>query len=84
MQTGHGKAGCNREQRIVIGEDFNASIGRGGERRGVCGKYGLGRGNEAGRDLVDWCEKIGMAHVNSFMRFFEEGHMETSGDWEMA
>ena len=30
----------NRE-RIVIGGDFNASIGRGGERRGVCGKYGL-------------------------------------------
>ena len=30
----------NRE-RIVIGVDFNAIIGRGGERRGVCGKYGL-------------------------------------------
>ena len=73
----------NRE-RIVIGGDFNASIGRGGERRGVCGKYGLGRGNEAGRDLVDWCEEMGMAHVNSFMRYKEEGDMETSGDWEMA
>ena len=34
---------------------------------GVCGKYGLGRGNEAGRDLVEWCEEMGMAHVNSFM-----------------
>ena len=34
----------NRE-RIVIGGNFNASIGR-----GVCGKYVLGRGNEAGRD----------------------------------
>ena len=63
----------NRE-RIVIGGDFNASIGRGGERRGVCGKYGLGRGNEAGRDLVDWCEEMGMAHVNSFMRYKRRGH----------
>ena len=55
------------------GGDFNASIGRGGERRGVCGKYGLGRGNEAGRDLVDWCEEMGMAHVNSFMRYKRRG-----------
>ena len=62
----------NRE-KIVIGGDFNASIGRGGERRGVCGKYGLGRGNEAGRDLVDWCEEMGMAHVNSFMRYKRRG-----------
>ena len=63
----------NRE-RMVIGGDFNASIGRGGERRGVCGKYGLGRGNEAGRDLVDWCEEMGMAHVKSFMRYKRRGH----------
>ena len=62
----------NRE-RIVIGGDFNTSIGRGGESRGVCGKYGLGRGNEAGRDLVDWCEEMGMAHVNSFMRYKRRG-----------
>ena len=74
MQTGHGKAGGNgNRERIVIGGDFNASIGRGGERRGVCGKYGLGRRNEAGRDLVDWCEEMGMAHVNSFMRYKRRG-----------
>ena len=60
-------------ERIAIGMDFNASIGWGGERRGVCGKYGLGRGNEAGRDLVDWCEEMGMAHVNSFMRYKRRG-----------
>ena len=72
----------NRE-RIVIGGDFNASIGRGGERRGVCGKFGLGRGNEAGRDLVDWCEEIGMAHVNSFMRYKRRGTWKhpATGRW---
>ena len=68
----------NRE-RIVIGGDFNASIGK-GERRGVCGKYGLGRGNEAGRDLVDWCEEMGMAHVNSFMSYKTWRHPAT-GRW---
>ena len=38
----------NRNVGLLLGGgggDFNASIGRGGERRGVCGKYGLGRGN---------------------------------------
>ena len=80
---GEGMERCRRDmerqvamgnrKRIVIGGDFNASIGRGGERRGVCGKYGLGRGNEAGRDLVDWCEEMGMAHVNSFMRYKRRG-----------
>ena len=54
MQTGHGKAGGNGEQgKYCYWGDFNASIGRGGGRRGVCGKYGLGRGNAAGRDSVD-------------------------------
>ena len=80
---GEGMERCRRDmerqvamgtrERIVIGGDFNASIGRGGERWGVCGKYGLGRGNEAGRDLVDWCEEMGMAHVNSFMRYERRG-----------
>ena len=40
---------------------------------GVCGKYGLSRSNDAGRDLVDWCEEMGMAHVNSFMRYKRRG-----------
>ena len=69
MQTGHGKAGCNGEQgKNCYWGDFNACIERGGERRGVCAKYGLGRGNEASRDLVDWCEEM-----NSFMRYKRKG-----------
>ena len=38
MQKKHGKAGCNGEQgKDCYWEDFNASIGRGGERRGYVG-----------------------------------------------
>ena len=55
-------------ERLVIGGDFNANVGRGNARVGVCGKYGVGRMNEAGRDLIDWCEELGLAYVNSFMK----------------
>ena len=43
-------------ERLVIAGDFNANVGRGNVREGVCGKYGIGRMNEAGRDLIHWCE----------------------------
>ena len=60
-------------ERLVIGGDFNANVGRRNERHGVCGKYGVGRMNEAGRDLIDWCEEQGLAYVNSFMRHERRG-----------
>ena len=31
---------------LFIGRDFSANVGRGKARRGVCGKYGVGRMNE--------------------------------------
>ena len=60
-------------ERLVIGGDFNANVGRGNARQGVCGKYGVGSMNEAGRDLIDWCEEQGLAHVNSYMRHARRG-----------
>ena len=36
---------------------FNASVGMNAEPPGVCGKLGLGRVNDAGRDLIKWCEQ---------------------------
>lgn len=73
----------NGNERLVIGGDFNASVGRNAERRGVCGKYGLGIMNEAGRDLIEWCEVHGLAYVNSYMGYARRGtwrHM-ARGTW---
>ena len=55
-------------ERMVIGGDFNATVGKGKEREEVCGRYGLGRPNEAGRDLIEWYEEHELAYANSFVR----------------
>ena len=60
-------------ERLVIGGDFNANVGRGYVRRGVCGKFGVGRVNEAGADLIDWCEENELAYVNSYMKHRRRG-----------
>ena len=54
-------------EKLVIGGDFNANWGKGRPRAGVCGKYGVGRGSEAGRDLVEWCGENGLVIANSFL-----------------
>ena len=35
---------------------------------GICGKYGVGRMNEEGRDLIDFCEEHRLTYVKSFMK----------------
>ena len=55
------------------GTTNNANVGQGEGRRGVSGKYGVGRENVAGRDLLDWCEENGLAYVNSYMRHERRG-----------
>ena len=70
-------------ERLVIGGDFNASVGKNGNIRGVCGSLGSGRMNEAGRDLIEWCQQHDLAYVNSFCRYARRGtwrHM-VSGRW---
>ena len=67
------QVGMCRNERLVIGGDFNASVGKDSEREGVCGRLGLGRANEAGRDLIDWCEEHDLAYVNSFVRHRRRG-----------
>ena len=43
--------------------------GRGTQRNGVSEKFGLRMAaNEAGEDLLQWCEANSMALVNSFMK----------------
>ena len=41
-------------KKIMIGGNFDASVGEGRGRQGVYGKEGIGRMNDAGRDLMDW------------------------------
>ena len=39
----------------------------------MSGVFGLGTCNDAGRDLVNWCEENGLAYVNSFMSHRRRG-----------
>ena len=59
----------------MIRGDFNASVGRDSERRGVFGNQELGRSKEAGRYLIEWCEEYRLVWVNEYMRH------ERSGTW---
>ena len=66
-----GKA--RREDVLVIGGDFNAHVGGGEDRRGVCGKFGLRESNEQGRVLLDWCQENDLTHINSFFNHKWQG-----------
>ena len=61
------------QDRLVIGGDFNMSVGKGNAREGVCGRYGIGRMNEQGRDFVEWCEENELVWVNSFLKHRRRG-----------
>ena len=62
-----------RNERLLIGGDWNANVERGSARNGVCGDFGVGKMNDAGRDLIEWCEANGLAYANSFVRHAERG-----------
>ena len=73
-----------RREKLVIGGDFNANVGR--NRIGINGVYGrcgIGVMNEAGRDLMEWCGKNGLAYVNSYMSHGRRGTWQhpRSGRW---
>ena len=58
---------CGGEEVLIIGGDHNAQVGRGEEVEGVRGRYGLrDNTNEAGEDLVEWCQLNGIALANTF------------------
>ena len=62
-----------REERIVIGADFNGHIGEGnnGDEE-VMGKYGVGERNAEGQMIVDCAKQMEMALVNSYFKKREE------------
>ena len=48
-----------RDEVMVIGGDHNAHVGGDAEWPQLAGRWGLRTTNEAGRDLLEWCEEHG-------------------------
>ena len=63
-----------KESVPILGGDWNAQVGRGSQRPGISGKYGLKTDtNEAGESLLDWCEEHQLQHVNSYFPIRSRG-----------
>ena len=74
------------DEWLIIGGDHNASVGKLEQQSSMQkarGKYGCGPSNEAGNDLIAWCELNGMSWGNSFMSHPDRGTWfhETYGKW---
>ena len=67
------KAWTNRDEVCIIGGDFNAHIGAGETRPGVCGSFGMRNSNHQGQSLLEWCEENDLAYVNSFYNHTRRG-----------
>ncbi|XP_026467839.1 craniofacial development protein 2-like [Ctenocephalides felis] len=57
-QEGKGKV------NVVIMGDFNAIVGKGSEKK-IVGKYGLGRRNDRGNMLIDFCRRNNLMITNT-------------------
>ena len=58
------------DEWLIIGEDHNASVGKLEQKLSSTkarGEYRCGARNEAGKDLIAWCEMNGMTWANSVM-----------------
>ena len=69
----HHKLWAAKEDILVIGGDFNAHIGGGEDRPGICGRVGIRQSNQQGQDLLVWCEENGLAYINSFYNHKKRG-----------
>ena len=52
------------DQRIVMG-DWNAVVGKGKDRNEI-GKFGLGRRNERGQELINFCKRMKLVATNTW------------------
>ena len=57
-----------RNEWLIIGGDFNAQVGSIELRveTETCGRFGIGKMNDAGRDLISWLEINGLCWINSY------------------
>ena len=63
-----------KESAPILRGDWNAQVGRGSQRQGIIGKYGLKtETNEAGESLLDWCEGHQLQHVKSYFPIRSRG-----------
>ena len=64
---------ASKDDVLIIGGDYNAHIGGGEARAGVCGGFGLRESNEQGRLLLEWLEENDLTYVNSFFQHKRRG-----------
>eukprot|EP00009_Paramoeba_aestuarina_P000159 CAMPEP_0201509966 /NCGR_PEP_ID=MMETSP0161_2-20130828/2856_1 /ASSEMBLY_ACC=CAM_ASM_000251 /TAXON_ID=180227 /ORGANISM="Neoparamoeba aestuarina, Strain SoJaBio B1-5/56/2" /LENGTH=505 /DNA_ID=CAMNT_0047905077 /DNA_START=187 /DNA_END=1705 /DNA_ORIENTATION=+ len=69
------------EKMIWVGGDLNAQVGRGEREEGkwVRGKWGMEETSRSGKELVEWCWKIGMGVVTTFVCQSGSGRKEKIG-----
>ena len=67
------KEWASAKETLLIGGDFNSSIGKGEERPQICGKFGLRETNRQGQELLNFCEENNLAWVNSFYSYKNRG-----------
>ena len=56
---------------LLIIEDWNAKVGS-QETPGVTGKFGLGKWNEAGQRLIEFCQENALVIANTLMLLHEQ------------
>ena len=64
---------ARQDEIIIIGGDFNAHIGGGENRPGVCGNFGLRQTNHQGHEFLEWLEDNNLCYVNSFFNHKRRG-----------
>ena len=64
-----------RNEWLIIGGDFNAQVGSRELRveTETCGRFGIGKMNDAGRDLISWMEINGLCWINSYFDHPDRG-----------
>ena len=66
-----------REERVVIGADFNGHVGEGNKGdEEVMGKFGVKDRNLEGQMVVDFAKRMEMAVVNTYFQKKEEHRVE--------